>query len=247
MDISMVLSSAVVAPSCTATIEGISRMSCYGDPMWEATTTIPYLVPCLGCSNYTANYNYVGCNEGAPPQTSNITYPATLTVFSPTCSPSPDPSEWERPNPPSDITTTVPVTNDIIGTPTYTPRQVVVTSYAEAAGYCVAELDIYPTYAPTTTDPATPDAAWFSADEAYSARMSSSLCPTVTSYTATVHVTTEVDCGGCTPQLELDVVTFKTPLCLYPPSATPPTTVTATVATRDVVYVCSEGVDIWAR
>jgi hypothetical protein len=232
-----------VAPSCTATFAAIERgIECYSiaGGAWKTTTTIPYYIPCLGCSALTTSIYLVSCDCCAPPKPTT-TYPSTRTVFTPQCSPTPDPEEFDRPDLPTDLTTTVPYTDHIPGKPQATPTYIVVTSYAQ--GYCDATLILAPTANPL---PPTPryDSAWFASQSA----LSSSYCATastVTTYTATAHVTSTVDCACCQPLTGLLLETRNQIYCdPKTTAAVAPSrqTVTATTAARSVTYVCSEDV-----
>jgi hypothetical protein len=222
------------APSCTATMSvytvalGCELEASYVIP---GTTTVPYLVPCLGCDAVSVVANGLPCAPGEPGKASTVTWTSNLTVFVPECSPTPDLDEYNRPDPPQDITTTLSFSNAAKGNQ-FAPTSVEVYNWAQ--GFCNAELFLYPTYNPPLASTAQMDSAYSSSQ----ASITSSICGTATQYAATVHVRSEVDCGGCQPLTSLDTYTVNYVYCPTSPVTSMPTVTSA--ATRVVSYACED-------
>jgi hypothetical protein len=230
---SVLATAAASAPSCTATLNAFSSISCGRNALWEKTTTVPYLIPCLGCTALATSYGYGGCpmGGGAPPQT---TIPSTLTVFIPTCSPTPDPSSGHRPPPLTDTARSLPLPS----LPSwwhdpFTPHDLSVTTYAE--GWCGVKLGLYPSYATKTFT------EYGSAYDAYQDSITSSVCATSTAYPGTASALLNIGCGGCTPiSNRLYASEYNTVYCGNVWSETSVATVTATGPTTTWSYACAE-------
>jgi hypothetical protein len=185
-------------PSCVATYS-VGRKECSASlPLFAATTTIPYYVPCLGCSLLSVSMASAPCNLNVPTMTSSQHGQAgprrTLTEFSIQCSPTPDPMATLR------STYTDQYLNPYPGaSPTafgsFGLDELSVTKYA--AGFCDVNVNLLATaiYSSYESYTGTDRADWYSTVSSH-ACIESWTAPTT--YPKTATQTVAVDCAGCT-------------------------------------------------
>jgi len=186
------VSDTAAATACLASMTALSQRSCGRRLTYDASTTVPYAVNCLGCEQLTLDVHRGGCPLGGGRRRKETYVPATHTAFSFFCATTVRGGGTAFPTPTyRDEVLSVPaptVPPELLrpgAGPAWTPTAMVASRFAE--GWCYNELTLGPTDAAVQRR---------DCDEAPGGRR-----PTV--YTATVTRTVFLKCEACDQSIEI--------------------------------------------
>ena len=173
--------------ACLASMTALSQHSCGRRLTYDASTTVPYAVNCLGCDHLTLSTRGGGCPLGGGKRKKETYVPATHTAFSFYCAKTSQGAFTPFPTPTySDdfVDVAVPTVSPASGL-SWTPTAMAASRFAE--GWCYNMLELGPT-----------DAA---VKERECEEGPAGHRPT--SYTATVTRTVYVACEACDQSIDL--------------------------------------------